>query len=97
MTGSERPPSRLEALPDEVYDVLVEECHAPNDVDARREFRYAWPTHEEYRFVGALGFGGKVWHTRDRIYVTCYPENRTPERLAMIDRANERLAELDHA
>ena len=51
----------------------------------------------EYRFMGALGFGGKFRNNgnlNNTPYVDCYPENETPERLSMIDRANERLAAL---
>lgn len=50
----------------------------------------------EFRFVGSLGFGGKVWSTsRDRpAYVNCYSEDETPERLKVIEQANARLAAL---
>jgi hypothetical protein len=48
---------------------------------------------DEYRFIGALGFGGKFWlHHRDGIYVTCYPEDETPERREMIAATNDALA-----
>lgn len=87
-----------------VYDVLEAECRAP--VMSRdsfvREFTSERPTHE-WRFQGALGFGGKIYMDVTRphwainpspMWVSCYRENETPERLAMIDRANERLANL---
>lgn len=51
----------------------------------------------EYRFCGALGFGGKFRNNgnrNDTPYVDCYREHETPERLAMIEVANKRLAEL---
>lgn len=48
----------------------------------------------EYRFQGNLGFGGKFWNANNRWYVTCYSEDETPERKAMIRKANERLAAL---
>lgn len=79
-----------------VWQILRDECGAlpimPPDF-------LQWPECGEYRFMGALGFGGKVWHQRyadmgHRIYVTCYSEDRTSERLKMIERTNLRLAEL---
>lgn len=51
----------------------------------------------EYRFCGALGFGGKFRNTGNRDdtpYVDCYREDETPARNAMIEAANKRLAEL---
>lgn len=46
----------------------------------------------EYRFQGALGFGGKIWIERNgSSRVTCYPEDETPERRRMIDAANAAL------
>lgn len=48
---------------------------------------------DEYRFMGDLGFGGKFWlHRRDGMYVTCYPEDRTPERDTIVDATNRYLA-----
>jgi hypothetical protein len=81
-----------------ILDVLVEECGwQPTDND-RAMFRYHYnkadPKPLEYRFMGALGFGGKLHLQGQRLYVSCYRENETPERLAMIERANQRLAEL---
>ena len=72
-----------------VYDILVKECGAS---EAERfsfvtEFTSEVPTNE-WRFCGNLGFGGKFWI---RGYVTCYQEDKTPERLAMIEKANEQL------
>jgi hypothetical protein len=51
----------------------------------------------EFRFMGALGFGGKFRNNGNNgnvPYVDCYPENETPERKVMIERANARLADL---
>lgn len=52
---------------------------------------------EEWRFQGALGFGGKL--RRDRygempLRVDCYREHETPERLRMIEETNAALAVL---
>lgn len=50
----------------------------------------------EWRFMGALGFGGKFKADArgGRWRVDCYAEDATPERLAMIERANARLDQL---
>lgn len=62
-------------------------------------FMRNWPACKEFRVPGALGFGGKVWFekvagSRYRVYVNCYPEDRTPERDELIARVNERLSSL---
>lgn len=47
----------------------------------------------EYRFQGALGFGGKLWRDHHgRLAVDCYREDETPERLAVIEQTNAVLA-----
>lgn len=49
----------------------------------------------EWRFQGKLGFGGKLHINAHRgVYVTAYPEDLTPERQAMIDKANDKLASI---
>ena len=51
----------------------------------------------EYRFCGALGFGGKFRNNGNHDntpYVDCYQEDETPARLKMIACANVRLAAL---
>lgn len=80
--------------------ILVEECGLRPD-DGRDGFVRTVSSPEqdcrEYRFMGALGFGGKFRNNGNRNntpYVDCYPEHETPERLRMIERANARLAEL---
>jgi hypothetical protein len=84
--------------------ILVEECGFRPD-DGRCSFvalvsapitRWAHACHE-YRFMGALGFGGKFRNNGNQNntpHVDCYQEDETPERLKMIDAANVRLAEL---
>jgi hypothetical protein len=84
--------------------ILVEECGFRPD-DGRCSFvalvsaditRWAHACHE-YRFCGALGFGGKFRNNGNRDntpYVDCYHEDETPARLKMIEAANVRLAEL---
>ncbi len=89
-----------------VLKVLIEECGYrvldPHDGEAfvsaivvpQPEGRGACT---EYRFCGELGSGGKFRNNGNKDcvpYVDCYPENETPARLAMIDNANKRLAEI---
>ncbi len=83
-----------------VLKILVEECghkvFDPRDSDAfvhgiRNE------TCREWRFIGALGFGGKFRNNGNHDntpYVDCYSEHETPARLEMIERANARLKDL---
>lgn len=78
-------------------EILNEECAANIKPDRDYGFtRYVTdPKHpdKEWRFMGALGFGGKfrINHNKPHPYVDCYREHETPERLEMIRRANERL------
>jgi hypothetical protein len=81
------------------FDVLVEECGAREDLRGDFIGYLTRPldigTHE-FRFSGALGFGGKCYlDGRPRsLRVSCYPEDRSVERDAMVDRANSRLSGL---
>lgn len=83
-----------------VYDILEATCKAPPGLremllgNAEVALRDHPKDTHEFRFQGVLGFGGKVWFSQDRIYVTCYPEDETPERKVMIASANEQLAKL---
>jgi hypothetical protein len=52
-------------------------------------------TWTEWRFGGMLGMGGKVWNNCGRVYVTCYSESETPERLAAIEKANALLKQFE--
>jgi len=79
-----------------VRKILVEECGMHPDHDDRCAFAYHVTRSDhpcmEYRFMGSLGFGGG--NHNNTPHVDCYREHETPERLAMIERANSRLAEL---
>jgi hypothetical protein len=81
---------------DQAYTILVEECGA-NEL-GRSDFLAVMlnePDISEYRFQGKLGYGGKFWPNNGPTpYVTCYPEDETPTRRGMIERANKRLEEL---
>lgn len=103
-------PTPQEAI-EAIWQILVEECGADDEIryphlgmsTTKAEFVHNWPC-GEFRFMGDLGFGGKVrqpwsvatkgeWTHGGQVYVDCYPEDSTPERKAMIERANTRLAE----
>ena len=79
--------------------ILKQECgYRPDQYDGPVFVRVITdqesPCHE-WRFIGNLGFGGKFRNNGNRgnvPYVDCYPEDETPERLVMIERANERLS-----
>lgn len=77
---------------DAVWQILVQECDASSWW--HEEFMQHWPECREFRFQGALGFGGKVYSDPGRVYVTCYPEDKTAQRKRRIAVANARLAAL---
>jgi hypothetical protein len=83
-----------------VLKILIEEC-GHKIIDPRDGEAFVRgiknETCREWRFMGALGFGGKFRNNGNNgnvPYVDCYPENETPARLDMIARANARLREL---
>jgi hypothetical protein len=90
-----------EAQAEAVWGILEEVCGAAYD--------HGFINHQtnshvvEWRFIGSLGFGGKFWRTTGKRpdgtwgecwLVNCYREDETPERLAAINVANERLWDL---
>lgn len=78
----------------QIYAVLVEEAGAKNDPYEEAAFiRYLTTTeHAEWRFVGCLGFGGKLYNNRwDGPRVGYYSEHKTPERDAVAAKCNARL------
>lgn len=83
-----------EDLAHRVYSVLVTECSAAADDRSREVFVYSVTERNcrEYRFMGSLGFGGKFW-PRD-MRVSCYREDETDTRTAVLRRTNELLATL---
>jgi hypothetical protein len=90
-------------LANALYDIAVEECGARED--NRAEFlRYVLgdatdydQKRFEYRFQGALGFGGKLYidfRYEDYCKISCYSEDRNEVRNAMIQKANDRIKAL---
>ncbi len=76
-----------------VYDLLVQ--HAGASEHWREDFvMRQLEGCREYRFMGTLGSGGKFWCERDRWRVSCYPEDETPECLAVVEKVNGLLSAL---
>jgi hypothetical protein len=78
----------------EVYDIVVEHGgavprHKSDFVRHAIENHHPWT---EWRFCGHLGFGGKLWRYDGRIYITCYPEDRNPDRMKLIEKVNKLIA-----
>lgn len=83
-----------------IWQILGEECRNRDD-PWERDYSFVRYLAEdklgfghEYRFQGALGFGGKFYNDYFSWRVDYYPENETPERIEMRKHANERLAAL---
>lgn len=89
-----------EEMLDKMYDILVEHAGARKDSYDRRSFvqcalNWDYRFGFEYRFMGSLGGGGKIWLPLDQDpYVTCYQESETPDRKQAMDKANEDLSKL---
>lgn len=81
-----------------IWQVLVEECgHKGDERDLEYSFiPYLGQDHSlhEYRFMGALGFGGKFYNLGHKWRVGCYLEDNTAARIEMIHYANSRLDKL---
>lgn len=80
-----------------VWDVLVEIAGARvGERDAFVRYLTEEVSHgHEYRFMGHLGFGGKLHYSRTRgAWVGYYPEDRTEERDVLMGRVNAKLAEM---
>jgi len=81
---------------EQLYDVLVE--HAGASESQREMFVHNQTSRyeTEWRFMGSLGAGGKVWRgTSSHLRVSCYAEDETPERVEAMRITNEALKELD--
>ena len=79
--------------------ILIEECgHRVLDPrDGEAFVRAVVKGCMEYRFIGALGFGGKFRNNdnhENTPHVDCYREDESPARRKMIAAANARIAEI---
>jgi hypothetical protein len=87
-----------EPIANSIWAILVAECGASDDSFDRSAFvQYLGEVKNsghEYRFMGKLGTGGKFYNDGFDWHVDCYKEDTTPERTAMIVRANDRLRHL---
>src|ERR1700743_1201522 len=93
--GEKMTPAR--ELFEQEWPVLVAHAGCRDVPDDREGFVQALTTDcREWRFIGALGFGGKFWRFDGRYAVNCYPEDRTPARDAMIAKCNELLKVLPY-
>lgn len=91
-------------LKNKIWDVLVKEAGAPDEPqllgNEREQFLQHFPKCREFRFIGKLGFGGKVRYQKHvsraepKVYVDCYQENLTPEREEIIENTNRALFEV---
>jgi len=76
----------------DIYDILVRVCGADEDKRLAFNSYLAEPDDfVEWRFQGKLGFGGKFYKIREKMYVDCYLEDKTPEREKIITEANKLL------
>lgn len=79
---------------EKIYDVLESAGAEPRmRVPFVRDFMSNDPP-SEWRFIGKLGFGGKFRYgtfCAPLYRVDCYPEDETPERLALIKDVNQKL------
>ncbi len=82
-------PTLAPALAGKVHDILVA-CAGARRSDLHSFVFAMGEGCEEYRFGGSLGFGGKFW--TERFAVSCYPEDETIMRLAVIDNTNQALS-----
>lgn len=96
------PEMRRSLTPDEadrVWTILVEKAGASPKREARQDFvRYLTSESlhgHEFRFIGLLGFGGKL-HFNDYhgAYIGCYPEDRDEVREDCIAVVNYLLSEV---
>lgn len=93
----------LNALFNEVFEIL--EMYARAHESLRTDFIEFHSTrhdpsyksdrnHTEWRFMGALGGGGKFWVTVETFHVNAYPEDMNDVRRAMINKVNHELKPL---
>lgn len=73
---------------DAIYSILVECCGASEDerADCLKYLATTTLNGHEWRFRGWLGFGGKLYVNSQGVYVDCYPEQKSPLKVA-----NERI------
>jgi hypothetical protein len=98
------PNGGMEILFGKVWNVLVRHAGASSSEDARADFvqnhvhavsiATTWWIQEEWRFMGSLGWGGKLYCEPESFRVGCYLEDRTSHRDAVCKSTNEVLKPL---
>jgi len=82
-----------------IYSLLVTRAGAHDGESMRAQFENFYADRErarEFRFMGSLGFGGKIWYDHFSGWsVNCYSEHETPAALAIISRVNAALVRFD--
>lgn len=81
------------AIGNQVFDILL--SYNQQKEDDRSDFLFHFGTTTEYRFCGTLGLGGKFWNINGRLWVSCYPEDETTERLETIKWINRDLGGIE--
>lgn len=79
-----------------VWSILCSYAGASDTDSDWVQFRQWWDRFDgkpdEYRFMGSLGFGGKLYRDRQGMRVNYYREHETSERHAIIEATNAALA-----
>lgn len=84
-----------EAQANAVWDVLVTHAGASDEPHQREAFVYHLTNGcTEWRFMGLLGFGGKLYVEPRRLRVGCYPADLGGREEQVIAATNAALAEL---
>lgn len=76
-----------------VCDAGASKSNAQRDNFVRTHMDAKYPC-IEFRFQGVFGFGGKFRRYDGKFYIDMYPEDRTPERIEIARKVNEKLAQI---
>lgn len=94
MTGQEVT-SEMDKEADAIYDVLVQHAGAVDSENMRQQFQAFYARRfeaREFRFCGALGFGGKIWFNKYQApYVSCYAEDKSTKKEKIVQATNAAL------
>lgn len=77
-----------------IVDILIEHCGVAANRRNSIVEELMWQQLTEYRFQGELGFGGKLKHKHNKLYVDYYPEDKTTQREQMVQAANTKLEKI---
>ena len=90
---------RSEAFWKACWAILVQDCGVNPASEDQFLYDHLNSTCDEWRFQGNMGFGGKfrreaIYPSGERLYITAYREDTTPERKARIQAVNQKLADM---